>query len=249
MVAPIDVSGLSIAFRLPHHTTSSIKEFAIRRVKRQVHYQRLWALRDVSFSVAHGEVLGVVGAHRAGNTTFMKAVGGIVRPTAGRVVVHGRVTPILGLGAGLHPDLTGEENIIVLAALLGREPRRARARAAAIAEWAGLTDYLDVPLRTYSAGMMARLAFAVVSDERPEVLLLDEIFAVGDADFQRRSQERIAALLDGGTTVMLVSHDTATIRDLSSRVLWLAEGAVADIGEPDAILSAYDEAVAAMSPT
>jgi len=172
----------------------------------------------------------------------MKAVGGILRPTVGRVVVHGRVTPILGLGAGLHPDLTGEENIIILAALLGREPRIARARAGAIAEWAGLVDYLDVPLRVYSAGMMARLAFAVVTDERPDVLLLDEIFAVGDADFQRRSEERIQDLLTDGTTIMLVSHDTTAIRNLCSRVLCLEGGAVAGIGEPDAVVSAYAEA-------
>ena len=235
----IEVRDLSVVYRLARHPASDVKEFALRRIKRQVVYDELWALRDVSFTVDRGEVLGVVGGNGAGKSTLMKAVGGIIRPSHGRVIVRGHITPILGLGAGLHPDLTGAENIVLLAALLGRDTRRARARAPAIAEWAGLTGYLDVPLRAYSSGMTARLSFAVVADERPDVLLLDEILAVGDADFQVRSGERVRELIGGGTTVIIVSHDLATIADWSARVLWLEGGRTVRVGDPKAVTRDY----------
>jgi ABC-type polysaccharide/polyol phosphate transport system ATPase subunit len=242
MLPTIEVRSLSVAVRLPDLATGNLKEFAIRGIQRRIAYHELWPLRDVTACISHGELLGIIGRNGAGKTTLMKVVSGILPPTEGRVLVRGRVTPVLGLGVGLHPDLTGRENIVLLGAMLGREPRDLRARAGQIAEWAEVLDYLDTPLRYYSAGMSARLALAVVTDERPDVLLLDEIFAVGDAGFQQRSRERIIHLLHRGTTVVLVSHDMDTISEWSSRVLWLDGGRVAGIGEPDAIVAQYTEA-------
>ena len=238
----IEAEGLSVAMRVPDVATWSLKEFVLHGLRRQIAHHEIWPLRDVSVSIEPGELMGVIGRNGAGKTTLMKAISGIIAPTHGRVLVRGRVTPVLGLGAGLHPDLTGRENIELLGALLGRDPRDLRSRATAIADWAELSDYLDVPLRVYSAGMSARLALAVVTDGRPEVLLLDEIFAVGDAEFQERSRERILDLLRGGSTVVLVSHDLETIEEWSSRVMWLDGGRVAAIGDPAEIVARYGEA-------
>src|SRR3954462_12408121 len=188
MDAAIHAHELSVAVRVPDVATWSLKEFVLHGLRRQITHHEIWPLRDVSVSIEPGELMGVIGRNGAGKTTLMKAISGIIAPTHGRVLVRGRVTPVLGLGAGLHPDLTGSENIELLGALLGRNPRDLRRRARAIAEGAELSDYLDVPLRVYSAGMAARLALAVVTDGQPDVLLLDEIFAVGDAEFQERSR-------------------------------------------------------------
>jgi ABC-type polysaccharide/polyol phosphate transport system ATPase subunit len=242
MEPAIEVEGLSVALSVPDVATWSLKEFVLHGLRRQIAYHEIWPLREVTVSIEPGELLGVIGRNGAGKTTLMKAMSGIFAPTHGRVLVRGRVTPVLGLGAGLHPDLTGRENIELLGALLGRNRRDLRRRAPVIAEWAELSDYLDVPLRVYSAGMAARLALAVVTDGRPDVLLLDEIFAVGDAEFQERSRERILDLLRHGSTVVLVSHDLETIEEWSSRVMWLDAGRVASIGDPGEIVARYSEA-------
>jgi ABC-type polysaccharide/polyol phosphate transport system ATPase subunit len=241
MAPAIEVSELSVGFRLPRTVAPSFKEFAIRFVKRELAYDRTWALREVSFSLDRGEVLGVVGPNGAGKTTLLRALGGILRPAGGRVVVRGHTTPIIGLGVGLQRELTGRENIVLLGAMLGRDPRAVAARVPAVADWAGLADYLDVPLRAYSLGMVARLAFAVVTDERPDVLLLDEVLAVGDLDFQRRSLERMESLVAGGTTVVLASHDVTQVARRASRVLWLDGGRPVRIGDPAETVDAYVE--------
>jgi ABC-type polysaccharide/polyol phosphate transport system ATPase subunit len=240
----IEAQEVSVAVSLPDLATWNLKEFVVHGLRRRISYHDIWPLRDVSVAVEPGELLGVIGRNGAGKTTLMKVVSGILRPTEGRMLVRGRITPVLGLGVGLHADLTGRENIVLLGALLGREPRHLRKRAQAIAEWAELVDYLDVPLSAYSAGMAARLALAVVTDDRPDVLLLDEIFAVGDAEFQQRSRDRIVDLVGRGSAVMLVSHDLDTIADWSSRVLWLDGGRVAGLDEPDEIVARYSEAAA-----
>jgi ABC-2 type transport system ATP-binding protein len=244
MEPAIEVRELSVAVRVPDVATWSLKEFVLHGLRRQIAYHEIWPLRDVSVSIEPGELMGVIGRNGAGKTTLMKAISGIIAPTHGRVLVRRQVTPVLGIGTGLHPDLTGRENIELLGALLGRNTRDLRLRTAAIAEWADLSDYLDAPLRVYSAGMAARLALAVVTDGRPEVLLLDEIFAVGDAEFQERSRERMLDLLRCGSTVVLVSHDLETIEEWSSRVMWLDAGRVAAIGDPATTVARYSEVAA-----
>jgi lipopolysaccharide transport system ATP-binding protein len=248
MQPAIEAQAVSLAFRMPDLATFNLKEFAIHGLRRRITYHEIWPLRDVTFSIAPGELLGVIGRNGAGKTTLMKVASGILAPTEGRVVVRGRITPVLGLGVGLHPDLTGRENIVLLGALLGRDPAESRDRATAIADWAELVEYLDVPLSAYSAGMAARLALAVVTDQRPDVLLLDEIFAVGDVGFHERSRDRILDLRRRGTTVVLVSHDMDTIREWSSRVLWLDGGRIAGLGDPGRMVARYTAAATHSEP-
>jgi ABC-type polysaccharide/polyol phosphate transport system ATPase subunit len=239
MPPAIEAQGLSLSVRLPDLATWSLKEFVVHGLRRRIAYHEIWPVRDVTVSVDPGELLGVIGRNGAGKTTLMKLISGILAPSRGRVVVRGRMTPVLGLGAGLDPELTGRENIVLLGALLGRDPRRLQARATAIADWAELREYLDVPLRTYSAGMSARLAFAVVTDDQPDILLLDEILAVGDGVFQDRARERIRELIRRGSTVLLVSHDLGAIEEWSTRVIWLEAGRVAGLGEPSTVVAQY----------
>lgn len=240
----IEVQELSIAYSRAIDPPLTFKDFAIRTVKRDIRYRRTWALTNVSFTVHRGEIVGVVGFNGAGKTTLMRAVAGVLPPTSGRVVVRGHVTPVLDLGLGLQPDLSGRENIILLGALLGRDPRDLRRRAEEIADWGGLRNYIDSPVRTYSAGMTARLSFSVVTDDQADVVLLDEVLAVGDNDFQARSLERLDRLAHGGAAVMIVSHATAALRERASTVLWLNAGEKVRLGPPDDVLDAYEDAVA-----
>lgn len=238
----IDLQGVGLGYRLARHGPSSLKAFAIELLRRHVRYERHQALTDLTLQVRPGEILGVVGANGAGKSTLMKVIAGILPPTDGRVVVHGHVAPMIELGAGFSPDLTGRENIVLYGALLGREPALMRARLEEIAAWAELTEFLDVPIRTYSSGMLARLAFAICTDTSPEVLLVDEILAVGDAEFSVRSGERMDALMRGGAAVVLVSHDLPALAERATRAIWLDGGRIMAEGDPHAVIDAYGSA-------
>ena len=220
-----------------------MKEFAINILKRQVVYETLWALDDVSFEIAKGEVFGVVGPNGAGKSTLMKVIAGVLPPTSGRVIVEGLVSPMIELSGGMNPEMTGRENIVLFGTLLGREPALMRERIGPIAEWAELTEFLDVPLRNYSTGMYARLGFAIATDVLPEVLLVDEVLSVGDENFRRKSTAKIRDLMDGGTTVVLVSHSLQTVRKMADRVMWLDHGRMKLIGETMEVVTAYEDSV------
>jgi ABC-type polysaccharide/polyol phosphate transport system ATPase subunit len=240
----ISASGLSVVYRLPHHKgkgITSFKEFVIQAARRRVNYTSLWALRNASFTVSPGEILGVIGANGAGKTTLLKLIAGIRPPSEGRIIVRGRVAPVIELGAGLNDDLTTHENIILLGALLGRDPRRMRKRVPAIAAWAGLESFLDVPVRTFSAGMVARLGFAVATDTQPDVLVIDEVLSVGDAGFAIRSEERMSNLMSAGTAVVIASHDLDFIRERTTRTLWLEAGRMRRLGPSCEVVGEYLE--------
>ncbi|MGZ8786294.1 MAG: ABC transporter ATP-binding protein [Acidimicrobiia bacterium] len=239
---PIEVQNAALAYRLSHNPAGTLKEFAVRMVKRQVQYERLWAVQDVSFSVSRGEVFAVVGPNGAGKSTLMKMIARVLPPTQGRIVVRGSVAPMIELGAGFNQELSGYENIVLYGTLLGRAPAVMRERAAAIAEWAALTDFLDVPIRSYSSGMMARLGFAVATDYQPEVLLVDEVLSVGDVAFQRKSKDRIKQMIESGTSVVFVSHDLSAVREIGSRAMWLDQGRVRMMGDPKEVVAAYEAA-------
>jgi ABC-2 type transport system ATP-binding protein len=240
----IDIQGLSLAYRLPRHPASSVKEFAILSLKRQVSYENLWALQDVDLTVEPGELLAVIGPNGAGKSTLLKAMARVLPPTRGRVVVRGSVAPLIALGSGFHGELTGQENIVLHGAILGRSPREMRGRAPHIAGWAGVEDFLDAPLRTYSSGMLARLAFAIATDVAPEVLLVDEVLAVGDESFRERSEARIHELMRGGAAVVLVSHALEYVRPLADRALWLDHGRVMAAGDTSHVIDSYLDTVA-----
>jgi len=220
-----------------------MKEFAINMLKRQVVYESLWALDDVSFEIEKGEVFAVVGPNGAGKSTLMKVIAGVLPPTSGRVVVRGLLSPMIELSGGMNPEMTGRENIVMFGVLLGRAPDYMRERVGPISEWAELTEFLDVPMRNYSTGMVARLGFAIATDVKPEILLVDEVLSVGDEAFRRKSNERLEELMEGGTTVVLVSHSLATVRSMADRVMWLDHGRIKMLGEAETVVQAYQDSV------
>jgi ABC-2 type transport system ATP-binding protein len=236
---PIQVDNVSLAYRMTRNRAGTLKEFAIQAVKRQVKHEEFWAVKDLSFQVQKGEVFGVIGPNGAGKSTLMKMIARVLPPTQGRIVVRGAVAPMIELGAGFNQELTARENIVLYGTLLGRDPSHMRDRVDAICEWAGLTEFVDAPIRTYSSGMLARLGFAVATDVHPDVLVVDEVLAVGDAAFQEKSKERIASMIHEGSSVLFVSHDLDTVAEMADHVMWMDHGRSKLVGNPSDVIGAY----------
>lgn len=239
----IEAQNVSVAYRMAHDRAGTLKEFTFQVLRRQVRTESFLAAKDVSFTVSRGETLALIGPNGAGKTTLMKVIARVLPPTEGRVIVRGNVAPMIALGAGFNSEISGFENIVLYGTLLGRDPDSMRERAGAIAEWAGLTDFLDVPVRAYSSGMLARLGFSIATDTEPDVLVVDEVLAVGDEAFQRKSFDRMQQLMSGGTAVLLVSHALDKVKEMSDRVLWLDKGQVQMIGDPEETIAAYKASV------
>ena len=213
-----------------------------RRLLRQdhrLHYETIWALRDVSFEVDDGEVLGVIGRNGAGKSTLLKILTRITTPTSGRAEIRGRVGSLLEVGTGFHPELTGRENIFLNGSILGMKRREIQARYSQIVEFAGVDQFIDTPVKRYSSGMQVRLAFAVAAHLEPEVLLIDEVLAVGDAEFQRKCLGRMEDLSESGRTVLFVSHNMQVVSQLCDRVIWLDGGRIVRDGQSEAVVAAY----------
>jgi ABC-2 type transport system ATP-binding protein len=236
---PIEVTDLGLSYRLARNRSGSFKEFVIRMVKRQVEFEQLLALDGVTFAVRPGEVFAVIGPNGAGKSTLMKVIARVLPPTSGRVIVRGDLAPMIELGAGFNPDLTGFENVVLYGTLLGRSPEMMRQRAPEIAVWAELQDFMDVPIRSYSSGMLARLGFAIASDIEPDVLIVDEVLSVGDEAFQRKSMARMQRMIERGAAVVLVSHNLGAVSELADRVMWLDHGHVVMIGDPVEVVDKY----------
>jgi lipopolysaccharide transport system ATP-binding protein len=202
-----------------------------------------WALRQVSFSVERGEALGVIGANGAGKSTLLGLIGGISRPDEGRLEVDGRIGGLLELGAGFHPDLSGRENVIINGIICGLTRYQVDQRFAAIVAFAELEDAIDDPLRTYSTGMRMRLGFSIAAHTEPEILLVDEVLAVGDMAFQQKCLERIRQYQERGCTIVIVSHNTAQIRKFCDRVIWLQSGRIEAYDGPDQVVDEYEQAM------
>lgn len=216
-----------------------MKEFAIGLAKRQIKREELWAVKEVSFSLDPGHILGVIGPNGAGKSTLMKMVARVLPPTDGRMIVRGVVAPMIELGAGFNPEMSAYDNIVLYGTLLGRTPSQMRDRTDVIAEWAELTDFIDVPVRSFSSGMLARLGFAVATDIEPDVLVVDEVLSVGDTAFQEKSKARMRTLIDRGAAVLFVSHQLDTVKQMSNRVLWLDHGHSVMLGDPAEVVEAY----------
>lgn len=206
-------------------------------------YGDVVAAAEIDLAVSRGEVLGVIGPNGAGKSTLMKMLARVLPPTEGRVVVRGTVAPMIELGAGFSMELTAYENIVMYGTLLGRQPEFMRERAAEIAHWASLDEFLDVPLRSYSSGMLARLGFSVATDTEPDVLIVDEVLSVGDAAFQQKSAERMRRMIEDGASVVLVSHNLGTVLEIADRAIWLDRGLVKLEGDPREVVAAYQASV------
>jgi ABC-2 type transport system ATP-binding protein len=237
----IRLEGVTMRYRVARERIVSLKEYTILRLKRHIVYDDFVALHEVDLEIAAGERVGVIGRNGAGKSTLFRVISRVLPPSAGRVYVAGRIAPILELGLGFHGELTGRENVMLQGALLGFSRRETRQRLERIVEWAELDEFIDAPIRTFSTGMAARLAFAVATDVDPDILLVDEALAVGDEKFQRKCQERMAALQARGKTFMLVSHSLNHIRENCDRVIWLHHGSIVRNGTAEAVTQAYHE--------
>jgi ABC-type polysaccharide/polyol phosphate transport system ATPase subunit len=227
------------AFRRFEHQPFLLRNMLLRLTGRAARPKEFWPLRDVSFEIRQGETVGVIGQNGAGKSTLLRLVAGACFPTEGRIAVRGRVAPLLALGAGFQPDMTGRECAEINATALGLSKREILERMDAITTFAELDDFLDTPTRFYSSGMLARLGFAVAVHTTPDLLLVDEVLSVGDHNFARKCIAKIEELRQDGTTILLVSHSADSVRQLCDRVLWLREGHLVADGEPGPILDDY----------
>lgn len=239
----ITAENVSIRYRISCDRILSMKEFLLRKIQGKVKYEEFWALQGVSFSVNKGEVFGIVGHNGAGKSTLLKVVSGILKPTTGQASVDGNIVPLLELGSGFDFDLTGRENIFLNGAILGYSETFLEEKCEEIIAFSELDKFIDMPLRNYSSGMLARLAFSIATVVDPEVLIVDEILAVGDAAFQEKSKNRMMQMMGEGTTVLFVSHDINQIKALCSRVLWLEHGQVKMVGPAEEVCTAYQNRV------
>lgn len=223
----IQLENVTVRFRIPHEKIVTFREYAIRWLKRRsVSYANFNALNSISFSVRQGETVGIVGSNGAGKSTLLKVISRVIRPTSGRVFLRGRIVPLLELGAGFDYEMTGRENIFLNGAVLGFSRKDMASRLDRIVEFSGIVDFIDAPIRTYSSGMVARLGFAVATDVQPDVLIIDEILSIGDADFQQKSAARIVEYQKNGSTILIVSHSPSSINKLCNRVIWLEHGSI-----------------------
>ena len=235
----VEVTDVTLAYRRTRHRVSSLKQTAIDTINRRMAYEEFFALNGVSFTVARGETLSVIGRNGAGKSTLLKVLARVLPPTSGRVIVRGSVAPMIELGAGFNPELTGAENIMLYGTLLGRDSKTMQGRIEAIADWAQLTEHLDIPIRAYSSGMVARLAFATATDTTPDLLLIDEVLSVGDEDFQTRSKIRTEQMMNSGCAVVLVTHDLSAVKTMATRAIYLDHGAMKASGNPQDVIDAY----------
>ena len=232
----IKAENVSVKYLMTYDRIQSMKEYLVQLVKGKIKYEEFWALKDVSFEVKKGEVLGIIGHNGAGKSTLLKVISGILKPTAGSVHVNGTIVPMLELGSGFDFDLTGRENVFLNGAILGYSELFLKEKYEEIVDFSELGQFIDVPLRNYSSGMVMRLATVV----RPDILIVDEILAVGDAAFQEKSKKRMLELMGGGTTVLFVSHSIQQIREMCNKVIWLEHGQVAMAGAAASVCDTYE---------
>lgn len=224
-------------FRLAHHPVATLKGAVASFWKRR--FEDLWALKSLTLDVPQGQTLAVVGRNGSGKSTLLGLIGRIYLPTSGCIEVNGRVAALLELGAGFHPDLTGEQNALLNGVILGMRERDVRKSLDDIISFAELEKFRDAPLRSYSAGMVMRLGFAVAVFTEPQILLIDEVLAVGDQAFQAKCLREIQRFQTSGRTIVFVSHDLETVRSVSSRAIWLHEGVLRADGNPDEVVKEY----------
>ena len=235
----IKAENVSVKYLMAYDRIKSMKEYLVQLVKGNIQYEEFWALQDVSFEVKKGEVLGIIGHNGAGKSTLLKVISGILKPTSGSVQVNGTVVPMLELGSGFDFDLTGRENVFLNGAILGYPEQFLKEKYGEIVEFSELGQFIDVPLRNYSSGMVMRLAFSIATVVQPDILIVDEILAVGDADFQEKSKRRMLELMGGGTTVLFVSHSLGQIQEMCDRVLWLEKGRLKLAGKTETVCAMY----------
>lgn len=235
----IEVKDVSMRFNMSKEKIDSLKEYLVKFFTRKLMFEEFWALRDISFEVKKGEVFGIVGLNGAGKSTILKTIAGVLKPTIGKVNINGKIAPLIELGAGFDLDLTAKENIFLNGAVLGHSRKFMNEKFDEIVEFSELHNFLDVPLKNYSSGMVARIGFSIATIVEPEILIVDEILSVGDFHFQEKCEKKIQNMIEKGTTVIIVSHSIAQIEKLCNRVMWLEHGKIKMIGNTEDICTEY----------
>ena len=235
----IEVKNATVRFNKSAESISGLKEYIIKMLKRELMFQEFLALKNINFTVKRGESWGLIGKNGSGKSTLLKLISGIIRPYQGNVTVNGSISPLIELGAGFDPELTARENIFLNGALLGYSKRFIESHFQEIVDFAELNDFVDVPIKNFSSGMSARLGFAIATVQKPDILIVDEVLAVGDFAFQQKCKERMEHLLSNGTTLLFVSHSIEQVKELCSKAIWIDNGEVRAIGDTYSVSQEY----------
>ena len=235
----ISVDQVSMRFALASEKVDSLKEYFIKTLKSQISTNEFWALKDVSFNIQRGDALGLIGLNGSGKSTMLKIIAGVLKPTKGSVAVRGEVAPLIELGAGFDFDLTAGENIFLNGALMGRSHEEMEAHYEEIIDFSELRDFIDVPVKNFSSGMVSRLAFAIATIGTPDIMIVDEVLSVGDFRFQQKCEARIRSMMDRGTTILFVSHSIEQVESICNKVVWLDHGVLKRFGDAEPICSEY----------
>jgi len=235
----IEVNDVHMKFNLASEKLDSFKEYLIKTLKREVTYEEFWALKGVSFQVEKGDALGLIGLNGSGKSTMLKVIAGVLKPTKGTVAVNGSVAPLIELGAGFDADLTARENVFLNGAILGHPRHEMEKHYDDIVEFSELGNFMDVPVKNFSSGMVARLAFAIATIGTPDILIVDEALSVGDFRFQQKCEQRIQRMIDQGSTILFVSHSIGQVESLCNKIVWLDHGLVKMSGDVKTVCEEY----------
>lgn len=239
--AIITVEHVSMKFKLSSEKFDNIKEYFIKTIKKQVSYDEFWALKDISFEVERGDSVALIGLNGSGKSTMLKTIAGVLKPTEGKVVVKGSTAPLIELGAGFDMDLTARENVFLNGAILGYSRRQMEDYYEDIVDFAELRNFMDVPVKNFSSGMVSRLAFSIATIGNPDILIVDEVLSVGDHRFQQKCQQRIQQMRNQGTTILFVSHNVSQVLEVCNKVVWLEQGHLKMQGNAPEICKIYEK--------
>lgn len=239
----IEVDNVSMKFSLSREKVDSLKDYIFKTIKREIQYNEFWALKNVTFTVEKGDRVGILGLNGAGKSTLLKVISGVFKPTEGHVEKHGKIVPLLELGAGFDPQYTGKENIYLYGAMLGYTKKFIDSKYNEIVEFSELKKFMDVPVKNYSSGMKSRLGFAIATVVEPKILILDEVLSVGDAKFRKKSENKILSMFDSGVTVLFVSHSLEQVQRLCNKAMILEKGQLIAYGDIGPISEQYSEMI------
>ena len=239
----IEVDNVSMKFNLSREKVDSLKDYIFKTIKREIQYNEFWALKNVSFSVEKGDRVGILGLNGAGKSTLLKVISGVFKPTEGHVDKHGKMVPLLELGAGFDPQYTGKENIYLYGAMLGYTKKFIDSKYDEIVEFSELQKFMDVPVKNYSSGMKSRLGFSIATVVEPKILILDEVLSVGDANFRKKSEKKIMSMFDSGVTVLFVSHSLEQVQRLCNKAMILEKGKLIAYGDIAPISEQYSKMI------
>ncbi|MDU2242789.1 MAG: ABC transporter ATP-binding protein [Paenibacillus sp.] len=239
MANVIEVKDVSMLFNLSSEKVDSLKEYVVKLLKRELYFNKFLALEDISFEVEQGDTFGLVGLNGAGKSTLLKIIAGVLKPTKGTVKVSGEMAPLIELGAGFNFDLSAKENIYLNGAVLGHSREFMDQHFDDIVAFSELKEFLDIPIKNYSSGMVARLAFSIATAIKPDILIVDEVLAVGDYKFQEKCKRKMSELLDDGTTVLFVSHSSEQVKEMCNKAVWIEKGRIKKIGSAEEVVDAY----------